>query len=72
MADIGTLPLLNRPAESEAGGSGAAAAEWPGPVSLRYCVSAHSTHEFNEEFIQILHVSVCSSWPGLLQSWIVL
>ena len=47
------LALPDRPADSEAGGSGAAAAEWPGPV--RYGVSAHRAHEFNEEFIQIFH-----------------
>ena len=48
MAGIGTASVAvpNRQADSEAGGSGAAAAEWPGPV--RYGVLAHSTHEINE------------------------
>ena len=45
--------LLNRQANSEAGVSGAAAAEWPGPV--RYGASAHSALEFNEEFMQIFY-----------------
>ena len=39
VAGICTKSLPNRPADSEADGSGAAAAEWPGPV--RYGASAH-------------------------------
>ena len=39
MAGIGTVALPNRPADTEADGSGGASAEWPGPV--RYCTSAH-------------------------------
>ena len=50
VAGIGTVALPNRPADSEAGGSGAAAAEWPAPVT--YGASAHSAHEFSEVFIQ--------------------
>ena len=38
-AGIGIVDLPNRPADSEADGSGAAAAEWPGPV--RYGALAH-------------------------------
>ena len=45
--------LPNRQANSEAGVSGAAAAEWPGPV--RYGASAHRAHEFNEEFMQVFY-----------------
>ena len=48
VAGFGTVALPNRQADSGAGGSGAAAAEWPGPV--RYGASAHNAHEFNEEF----------------------
>ena len=46
VAGIGTVALPNRPAGSlsEAGGSGAAVAEWPGPV--RYGASAHRANEF--------------------------
>ena len=49
VAGIGTIALPNRPADSEAGGSGVAAAEWPGPV--RFCASAYHSNlnEFNEE-----------------------
>ena len=51
MAGIGSVALPNRSADSEAGGSGTAAAEWPGPSD-----SAHlNTHEFNDKFIQIFH-----------------
>ena len=33
MAGIGTVALRNRPADSKAGGSGAAAAGWAGPLA---------------------------------------
>ena len=45
VAGIGTVALLNRQADSAAGGFGAAAAEWAGPV--KYCVA--STEPMNSK-----------------------
>ena len=53
VAGIGTVALLNRQADSAAGGFGAAAAEWAGPVN--YCVAEHRAHELKEEFCSKFH-----------------
>ena len=74
VACIGTAALPKRQADSEAGGSGAAAAEWPDPV--RYGALAHHAHEFNEvqwgihtnfpSFYYILHDIL----HDILQRWL--
>ena len=40
----GPVALLNRPAESEAGGSGAAAAAWAGPAQLEVVLACYRTY----------------------------
>ena len=50
VAGNGTVALPNRPVDSEAGGSGAAAAERPGQGPIRHGAFEQRANEFREQF----------------------
>ena len=61
VAGIGTVALQNRPADSEAGGFGAAAAGWAGPSQLEFEVvlTCYITYVKTQKKIFLLH-----GWAG--------